>query len=801
MEAMKKTPLRVTVIDMQPITPAVGGGRQRLLGLYHALGTNIECTYVGSYDWPGEAYHDNQLTPGLREIVVPLSAAHHAAAAALSERVGGRTVIDSAFSDQVGRSPEYLSVAREHIVGADIVVFSHPWCFLPLADALRVEQLVVYDSHNVEALLRTELLGDLDAAREVLEIVFRTEQALLSRADLVLVCSEEDVALFQQIFDTDPLKLRIAPNGAFVENFPEPGAVQRQVLRKKLGLPLNRPVAIFLGSLYGPNTDAARFIMQQLVPVCPDVFFVIAGGVGNALEGEPVAANMMVTGRVDDEHRDELLLAADIALNPMNAGSGTNIKMFDYMAAGLPVLTTEIGARGIGTSASAPTGIFVEPLESFPSRCVELTKGEGTDFALRQAVRDTVRRCYSWERISRELGALLSARCARQHATYGPRIAVMSTWNITCGIGEHSAYLAEALTAEGAQVLVLGNSFDGHQSLGFERDLHNAVSRVWRWDNQAWRDSGIDMERFSSVLTLSRSEILIIQHHTGYVPFAHIESAVRRAHAMGIRVLVEMHDGRNVPIEHKERLCAAGASLIVHHVEEKNGIGTNHASLVHVLPLPVRHASSGRDHAVISPREREGSLIGGFGFLRPYKGLMIAVKTLAILRHTYPKLRYQGWHALYSGEESQRHLRECMEEAERLGVRDAIEVDTRFLPIEEVLAHLQTVDAVLMPYEPSDEGASAAVNLALAAGRPVVASSSAIFRAVAHVIRIAPRHTPDAYAKVLDGILSDPSVASELTQRAVAWATENSYTTTALTLLAIADRGTLTHCAEGISYA
>lgn len=55
--------LRVAVLDMQPITPAIGGGRQRLLGLYHALGSAIDCTYVGSYDWPGEPARDQQLTP------------------------------------------------------------------------------------------------------------------------------------------------------------------------------------------------------------------------------------------------------------------------------------------------------------------------------------------------------------------------------------------------------------------------------------------------------------------------------------------------------------------------------------------------------------------------------------------------------------------------------------------------------------------------------------------------------------------------------------------------------------------
>lgn len=784
MDVVTGKTLQVTVIDMQPITPAVGGGRQRLLGLYHALGQNIACTYVGSYDWPGESLRDQQLTPGLREIVVPLSASHHKAAAALSQRIGGRTVIDSAFSDQVHLSPDYLRVATEHIVNADIVVFSHPWGFFPLADALQPGQLVVYDSHNVEALLRTELLGDLEAAEVVLETVIRAEQALLLRADIVLACSEEDVALFQRIFDTDPAKLRIVPNGAFVENFPEPKDVKRLALREKLKLPLGRPVAVFLGSFYEPNNDAARFIARQLAPACPGVFFAVVGGVGAALADEPAVDNLMVTGRVNDTHRDELLLAADIALNPMNAGSGTNIKMFDYMAAGLPVLTTEIGARGIGTRVSAPAGIFVERLESFASRCVDLVGEVATDSTVRQAVRDAARRRFSWERISKELGILLSEAFvlhggppARQ-----PRIAMMTTWNIACGIGEHSAYLTEALAATGAKVIVLANSLDGHQPLGFERDLRSAVSRVWRWDNVTWRDSGIDQNQLDSVLNLSRPDLLVIQHHTGYVPFVDIELAAKRAIDKGIRVVVEMHDGRNMPVELKERLCAAGVLLVAHHADELNDLSAEHQAQTLVWPLPIL-ARSMQDALPLNGIEVPS--IGGFGFLRPYKGLLMSVRVLALLHRKYPTLRYRGWHALYPGDESEDYLRRCLAEADRLGVRELIDIDTRFLPIDEVQAHLSTVSAVLMPYDPSEEGGSAATNLALAARRPIVTSPSSIFRSVSGAVCSADRHTPEAYAELIDRILAEPVVAAELRDRASSWVEANSYTRAAQLFLNI----------------
>ena len=89
---------------MQPIDPPIGGGRLRLLGLYHNLGANIDCTYVGTYDWPGENYRSHTRSQTLREIDVPLSNEHHDVAAELGGRAGGKVVIDLS---QVELTPDF----------------------------------------------------------------------------------------------------------------------------------------------------------------------------------------------------------------------------------------------------------------------------------------------------------------------------------------------------------------------------------------------------------------------------------------------------------------------------------------------------------------------------------------------------------------------------------------------------------------------------------------------------------------------------------------------------------------------
>ena len=206
---------RVTVLDMQPIDPPTGGGRLRLQGLYHALGEDIVCRYIGTYDWPGEKFRKHRLSRCLEATYVPLSLKHHGAADRLRSEVGGKTVIDIAFGRLAHLSPDYVSAARASIKDADIVVFSHPWVFPLVADALMHNQLVIYNSHNVEGYLRAQLLDRNDLLQtNLLREVAEDEYALGCRADLIFACSQEDLERFARIYDFPYEKMRVVPNGA-----------------------------------------------------------------------------------------------------------------------------------------------------------------------------------------------------------------------------------------------------------------------------------------------------------------------------------------------------------------------------------------------------------------------------------------------------------------------------------------------------------------------------------------------------------------------------------------------------------
>jgi len=104
-----------------------------------------------------------------------------------------------------------------------------------------------------------------------------------------------------------------------------------------------------------------------------------------------------------------VLGAADVALNPMASGSGTNLKMLEYCAAGLPVISTPHGARGLSLRHRehlhvAELSEFVEAIEA--ARC---GAGAGECRARVERARAWVEERYAWRRIAADLADVLRA--------------------------------------------------------------------------------------------------------------------------------------------------------------------------------------------------------------------------------------------------------------------------------------------------------------------------------------------------------------------------------------------------------
>jgi glycosyltransferase involved in cell wall biosynthesis len=230
----------------------------------------------------------------------------------------------------------------EFLPEADIVIHECP--FLINLAPKKEGQILIYDSYNVEYDLHRDMLKGI-VGRFLCAWVKKLERKACRSADFVLATSEEDKLRFINLYDISPRKIILVPNGVDPDEIKPASPEERRIAREHLNLG-DKAALLFFGSAHPPNIEAVEFIISSLAPLLPDVNFMIAGNICDTFKGRD-AVNVHLLGRVSDEDKKYLLQGVDIALNPMFSGSGTNLKMFDYMSAGIPVISTPTGARGI----------------------------------------------------------------------------------------------------------------------------------------------------------------------------------------------------------------------------------------------------------------------------------------------------------------------------------------------------------------------------------------------------------------------------------------------------------------------
>jgi glycosyltransferase involved in cell wall biosynthesis len=794
---------RVVVLDMQPIHPPVGGGRIRLLGLYHGLGRGLPTTYLGSFDWPGEGYRRHHLSDTLEEIDVPLSDAHFKVSDKWKLIAGGRTIIDVAFPLMAHLSPDFVEKAKGLAMKADVVVFSHPWVYPLVRNVLDdSSQLIVYDAQNFEGLLKEELLDDGGFGAEIVKHVVAAEHELAHRADMLLVCSNEDRKLFGSFYNVEPDKFRETPNGVFCKLLNPPATSEKRLIRSALNL--SGKSAIFLASAYQPNIEAVEFICLQLAGSLPDVTFLICGGVCDAAEvahlKAAAPANVWFVGSVTEEEKVAYLWTADIAINPMSSGSGTNIKMFDFMAVGLPIVTTPMGARGI--ELGDPPAAIVSELTEFYAAIQLVVNDSELSNQLAQRGRFLVERLYSWETISPGLGSAMvkalrakrrnksDLRPRRNKPVAAPsivnravhkshllsidrnRIGFLTTWQTRCGIAEYSESLIDALSEQNVECFVIGN-ING-ESINClpknEASLSTAVE-----DMSSYERAGSEIEVVNSCRTVGIQRISIQYNPAFFGENALIRLASSCTDA-GFGVSVTLHNTQMMSFDCLSKLDALGAALIVHNLEEQRRISSLGVRQVSYIPIGVLEFP---DEVASDARQRFGishaPVIGTFGFARQHKGLLEMIDAIPMLRDLYPNILFLGLNALYPSRDSEEYLSECVNRIKELDLSTNVKLETGFLEIDDVIRNLHACDVIVLPYKYSSEGASASAHTAIAARRPLIVTRQEIFRSVSAAAYQVEGTAPAILAAAIAAILSSPVLISQLTRQSQAYIKVNRW--------------------------
>jgi glycosyltransferase involved in cell wall biosynthesis len=223
--------------------------------------------------------------------------------------------------------------------------------------------------------------------RRAVTNLFAFEQRGIERADAVVFQSEPDRGQFQIPDDTN---VEVIPNGTHLR--PDAIDVDSDDFRNRLDISETATVCLFIGAYdYDPNAAAADFIIRELAPELPEVEFLLVG----RDPPTPDRPNVHALGFVED--LPSTLSAADIAVCPLTLGSGTKLKMMDYLAAGLPIVTTDVGAQGIPLQDGG-TALICNSRRAFVDAIRELKESESLRSSL-AANATALGREYHWQSI------------------------------------------------------------------------------------------------------------------------------------------------------------------------------------------------------------------------------------------------------------------------------------------------------------------------------------------------------------------------------------------------------------------
>jgi O-antigen biosynthesis protein len=218
------------------------------------------------------------------------------------------------------------------------------------------------DVHFVREQREAELYEDIDLFRQAAE-TRRREIDIYSKADVLITVTQEDrSALLREL---PSAHIHILPNIHRVSH-DVPAWAERDGL-------------FFVGNFYHrPNKDAVRFLCREIMPriwmAMPAISLTIAG---YALPDELrklAEERIFFAGHVPDTA--PYLRSHRISVAPLRFGAGLKGKVGEALAAGVPVVTTPIGAEGIPLQENPDYLLVAGDAESFAEAVVRLYQDE-----------------------------------------------------------------------------------------------------------------------------------------------------------------------------------------------------------------------------------------------------------------------------------------------------------------------------------------------------------------------------------------------------------------------------------------
>jgi sugar transferase (PEP-CTERM/EpsH1 system associated) len=275
-----------------------------------------------------------------------------------------------------------------------------------LASASNIPELgrAVLFQHNVESLIWKRHAKNGPSpwhrayARDQYDRMLRYEAKVCRAAKKIIAVSAADAGSIRALHGA--ARVAFVPTGVDVEYFTPPPAIAKE------------QDLLFLGAMdWRPNIDGVSWFVRRVLPLLrgrrPDCTLAIVGRRPTAEVCE-LARNdkrIHVTGTVEDVR--PYLWQSALSIVPLRIGGGTRLKIYEAMAAKVPVISTAVGAEGLDVRDGENIAI-ADSAEQFADRCLALLADREARAGMAAKAWEMVAACYSWEVVSRQFELLLA---------------------------------------------------------------------------------------------------------------------------------------------------------------------------------------------------------------------------------------------------------------------------------------------------------------------------------------------------------------------------------------------------------
>jgi sugar transferase (PEP-CTERM/EpsH1 system associated) len=379
--------------------PTTRGGQIRTLEMLRRLHRNHEVHYVA---------FDNPAQPeGLAR-----SSEYCAKAYPVSHRVPAKTspafavqLVGGLFSRLPVAVSRYQSAAMRRQVEALIGLhkFDSVVCdfLFPAPNIPQLDSCVLFQ-HNVESMIWQRYV---EHATGLKRLYFRMQAKRMLEYEgevcravrKVIAVSDGDAETMRRIYRVS--RALPVPTGVDLDYFVRPDAGPKLA------------DMVFLGSMdWMPNIDGVVWFVREVLPLIrrhrPDCSLAIVGRrpspeVSKLAESDPL---IQVTGTVPDVR--PWLFGALASIVPLRIGGGTRLKIYEAMAAKVPVISTAIGAEGLDVTDGENIYLADTP-QNFAARCLALLESDADRHRLSSNAWNLVSSKYSWDAATRGMESLL----------------------------------------------------------------------------------------------------------------------------------------------------------------------------------------------------------------------------------------------------------------------------------------------------------------------------------------------------------------------------------------------------------